>query len=89
MDLADFHRKLIAVLLVFTGWCLVTGAYAVYYIKGILALDVGDAYARNWQFQLMMFTIFRLPFMVLILLVLIAVALVLPHKRNPSGDMNR
>ena len=78
MEIADFQQKLKVAFLVFTGWCALTGVYAVYYVKSILSLDEGDTYAMTWDFQLLMFTIFRLPFMVMMLLVLIGVALVLP-----------
>jgi hypothetical protein len=77
-------RKLRLVSVVVLGWLIVTGVYAFYYIISILSdTEAGyDAYAMNWQFQLLMFTIFRLPYLLLVLLVLIGVALVLPNQRN-------
>lgn len=77
-------RKLRLVSVVVLGWLIVTGLYAFYYIISILSdTEAGyDTYAMNWQFQLLMFTIFRLPYLLLVLLVLIGVALVLPNQRN-------
>jgi len=77
-------RKLMLVSLVVLGWLVVTSLYASYYIISILSdTQAGyDAYAMNWQFQLLMFTIFRLPYLLLALVVLIGVALVLPNQNN-------
>ena len=77
-------RKLMLVSLVVLGWLVVTSVYASYYIISILSdTQAGyDAYAMNWQFQLLMFTIFRLPYLLLALVVLIGVALVLPNQNN-------
>jgi hypothetical protein len=69
-------------------WLIVTGLYAYYYIVSILASrEEFDAYARNWQFQLLAFSIVRLPFMVLLLAVLIAIALVSPTRtKSPRAE---
>jgi hypothetical protein len=70
-------------------WLLATGLYAYYYIVTILNLpEPYDAYARNWQFQLLMFSIFRLPFLVLALPLLVIAALVITEynkRRNARG----
>ena len=44
-----------------------------------------DAYARNWQFQLLMFSLVRLPYLVLILCILMAVVLRLPLRNKPAA----
>ena len=77
-------RKLMLVSVVVLGWLVVTSLYASYYIISILSdTQAGyDAYAMNWQFQLLMFTIFRLPYLLLALVVLIGVAWVLPNRSN-------
>ena len=62
------------------GWLVFSSLYAIYYVVSNLAVPT-DAYAMTWDFQLLMFAIFRLPYLVLILLVLIAVVLVLPPRK--------
>lgn len=81
MDNTAFQQKLRNAFLVFLGWCVLTGLYATYDIVSILSADEGDLYAMTWDFQLLMFAIFRLPYLVMILLVLIAVVLVLPPRQ--------
>ena len=71
-------------------WLLATCAYAYYYVVTTLALPEDyDAYARNWKFQLLAFSLFRLPWLVLALAVLIGVIVVLPHRKTkpdlPTG----
>ena len=69
-------------LLIILGWVIVTSLYAYYYAASILAhRDEYDAYAMSWGFQLMMFAIFRLPYLVLILIIIIGVVLSLPSKK--------
>lgn len=64
-------------------WIVVSSAYACYYVVGILALpEEYDAYARNWKFQLLMFSLFRLPWLVLALCLLVAVIVVLPIENK-------
>ena len=79
-------RKWTLISLSVTGWLLVTICYAYYYIVTILALpEEFDAYARNWRFQLLTFLLFRFPYMVLILMIIIGVVIVLPtHRRGPQ-----
>lgn len=45
----------------------VSGGYAYYYVKS--RLDIPDlvGYEAEWQFQLLMFCIFRLPFLLILL----------------------
>lgn len=65
------------------GWIVVTSLYAWYYITSILADPIGgDAYAMNWQFQLMMFLLFRFPYMVALLFLAIIATLVLCEYKN-------
>jgi len=78
----DFKQKLKNAIFVTLGWLVLSAVYAVYYVVSNLAIPT-DAYAMTWDFQLLMFFIFRVPFLVLILLVLIAVVFVLP-PRKPS-----
>ena len=70
-------------------WLFATSLYAYYYVVTILNLpEPYDAYARNWQFQLLMFSIFRLPLLVMALAVLIVVTLLVAKhnkRRNARG----
>jgi len=70
-------------------WCVATGLYAYYYIVTILNdPEPYDAYARNWQFQLLAFSLVRLPFLMLALPLLIMAALSLTEykkRRNATG----
>ena len=81
METHDFKQKLKLVLLVILGWIILSSLYAVYYVVSNLAVP-GDAYAMTWGFQLLMFSIFRMPYLLMLLLVLIAVALVLPPRQG-------
>jgi hypothetical protein len=78
-------RKLELILWTVLLWLLASGAHAYYYVTTILALPEDyDAYARNWKFQLLMFSLFRLPWLVLVLAVLIGVIVVLPRRRTTA-----
>jgi hypothetical protein len=78
-------RKLKLILLTVLVWLVVSSAYACYYVVSILALpEEYDAYARNWKFQLLMFSLFRLPWLVLALCLLVAVVLVLPIESKTA-----
>lgn len=48
-------------------WMAVSGGYAYYYVKS--RLDIPDlvGYETEWQFQLLMFCFFRLPFLLILL----------------------
>jgi len=71
--------KLKFILFAVLGWLVISSLYAYYYVASILASpEQYDAYAMNWQFQLLMFSLFRLPWLVLILAVLVGVIIVLP-----------
>ena len=73
--------KLIALVVII--WLIASAAYAYYYVVTILALPEDyDAYARNWQFQLLMFSLVRLPLLVLALAVLIGLIIALPKRSN-------
>ena len=75
-------RKLEIILWTVLSWLLITAAYAYYYVVTILALpEEYDTYARNWKFQLLMFSLVRLPWMVLGLAVAIGVIVALPNRR--------
>ena len=66
-------------------WLLASCVYAYYYVVTILALPEDyDAYARNWKFQLLMFSLVRLPWLVLVLAIVLGVIIVLP-KRKATG----
>ncbi|MDT5156135.1 MAG: hypothetical protein QOH51_492 [Acidobacteriota bacterium] len=66
------------IILITIGAWLVGCAYTAYhYVTSILALPDMDAYARNWGFQLLMFSIFRLPFWVVGLLVVVSMEIVM------------
>ena len=70
-------------------WLVATCLYAYYYIVTILnSPEPYDEYARNWQFQLLAFSLVRLPFLILALLLLIIGALSLNEynkRRNARG----
>ena len=67
------------------GWLVFTSSYAYHYVVSILSLaEEYDAYARNWQFQLLMFALVRLPLLVVILLVLLGVVFALPPRKEHS-----
>lgn len=70
-------------------WLLAVGLYAYYYIVTILnSPEPYDAYARNWQFQLLAFSLVRLPFLVMALPLLIIAAVALNKynkRRNARG----
>jgi hypothetical protein len=71
-------------------WAVGCVVYAYYYITTMLALpEPYDAYARNWQFQLMAFCIVRLPFLIALLPLLIIVALVLLRRWTKSMPQSR
>lgn len=64
-------------------WLFATCLYAYYYIVTILnSPEPYDAYARNWQFQLLAFSLVRLPYLLLALLLLVIAALMLTEKRR-------
>jgi hypothetical protein len=68
-------------------WLLASCVYAYYYVVTILALPEDyDAYARNWRFQLLMFSLFRLPWLILALAIVLGVIIVLP-KRKAKGHV--
>jgi hypothetical protein len=77
-------RKLEIILWTILLWLIATCAYAYYYVVTILALpEEYDNYARNWKFQLLMFSLFRLPWLFLALALLVGVIIALPI-RKPS-----
>jgi hypothetical protein len=77
-------QKLKIIFFIVIGWFVVAALYAYYYVVTILALPEDyDAYARNWQFQLLMFCIFRLPYLVLLLTILIGLVITLPRRNKP------
>jgi hypothetical protein len=77
-------RKLEPILWTILVWLIVTCAYAYYYVVTILALPEDyDAYARTWRFQLLAFSLFRLPWMVLALAVAVGVIIVLQNRNTP------
>ena len=80
-------RKLKLTLVMFVGWLIISGFYAYYYVVTILNLpEEYDAYARNWTFQLLMFCLFRLPYLVLILAIIIGVVWVLPARKSVESE---
>jgi len=77
-------RRLEIILWTILLWLIATCAYAYYYVATILALhEEYDAYARNWKFQLLMFSLFRLPWLFLALVVLVGMVIVLPMRKTP------
>ena len=73
------------------AWLIACPLYGYYYVVSTLALsEPYDDYARNWGFQLLMFSIFRLPFLFVALLLLIALELIafdlLKDRRSSKGQ---
>jgi hypothetical protein len=54
-------------------WIVATVIYAYFYITSILAQPNLEGYETEWQFQLLMFSIFRLPWLLVGLVVVIAI----------------
>lgn len=52
-------------------WCLITAIYACLYITTVLSYPNLQGYETEWQFQLLMFSIFRLPWLLLALALII------------------
>jgi hypothetical protein len=80
-------RKLELILWTILVWLLATCVYAYYYVVTILALPEDyDAYARNWRFQVLMFSLFRLPWLVLLLAAVVGAIIAIPNrnKRRPT-----
>ncbi|MBU8896079.1 hypothetical protein DRW03_05625 [Corallococcus sp. H22C18031201] len=64
-------------------WLLITTGYAAMYVHSRTGMDSPELYARTWQFQLLMFGIFRLPLLVLALIItLIGVSRILRLRRS-------
>jgi len=85
LEIQDFKQKLTHVSLVTLGWIILSSLYAFYYVKSNLAVP-SDAYAMTWGFQLLMFIIFRVPYLLMILLVLLAVVLVRPARKTIESE---
>ena len=49
------------------AWCLITIVCAYLYIIRVLSTPNLQGYETEWQFQLLMFSIFRLPWLLLAL----------------------
>jgi hypothetical protein len=52
-------------------WCLITIVYAYIYIKAALNYPKLQGYEAEWQFQLLIFSISRLPWLLLALALII------------------
>ena len=71
------------------AWLIACALYGNYYVVSILASpEPYDVYARNWDFQLLMFSLSRLPLLVLALAPIILLELVvvdqLKRRHVPS-----
>ncbi len=60
-------------------WIVVTVIYAYFYITSVLAQPNLEGYETEWQFQLLMFSIFRLPWL---LIGLVAIIFVLKTRKS-------
>ena len=59
------------------AWFIACLLYGYYYVVSILeSPEPYDAYARHWDFQLLMFSIFRLPLLVVALPLIIALEII-------------
>jgi len=55
-------------------WAIGCCFYAHYYVTSIISSpDVSPGYEQDWDFQLLMFFIFRFPLLLVVLIVLIAI----------------
>ena len=71
-------------------WLVATCLYAYYYVVTILnSPEPYDAYARNWQFQLLAFSLVRLPYLILALLLLVIGALSLNEYNKNKYNKRR
>ena len=68
---AGRRKRMVVILAV---WAIGVAAWAWYYVATVLAGPVVDSYARNIQFQLLMFAVFRLPLAFAVLLLAIGAA---------------
>ena len=83
-------RKLELILWTVLLWLLASSGYAYYYVVTNLGLPEDyDAYARNWKFQLLMFSLFRLPWLVLALAIVVGVIIVLPTRKTVARGLDR
>ena len=72
-----FVSKRMLTLAIVAGWLIICPSYGYYYVTSMLASpEPYDEYARNWGFQTLMFSLFRLPWFVVALLLLIALELI-------------
>jgi hypothetical protein len=58
-------------LAIFMTWLILVIAYAVYYVVSVLTLPDLEGYEGNWSFQLFSFCVARLPFLIIILLLVL------------------
>jgi len=65
------HKKFIPVTIFL--WLIVTVGYAYFYIQNVLAQPGLEGYEAEWQFQLLMFSIFRLPYLFAVLIAIIVI----------------
>lgn len=77
--------RLTLALCITVGGLIFTALYAWYYVVSALSGEIHDAYARNWQFQLIAFSIVRLPIILIVWFVLILLLLAVPW-RVPHGS---
>ncbi len=53
------------------AWLMATGLYAYLYIQDTITSPEAEGYEKDWEFQLLMFALFRLPFLLLALFALV------------------
>jgi hypothetical protein len=69
--LSMIRRKVFGIIIF--AWIIGTVIYAYIYIDSILAQPNLEGYETEWQFQLLMFSFFRLPWLLIGLVVVIAI----------------
>lgn len=69
--LSMIRRKVFGITIIV--WIVATVMYAYFYIASILMQPNLEGYETEWQFQLLMFSIFRLPWLLIGLAVVIAI----------------
>jgi len=52
-------------------WCLITIIYAYLYVTTVLGFPDLQDYETEWRFQLLAFSIFRLPWVILVLAIVL------------------
>ena len=73
------RRNIIIYTIIF--WAIGCWFYAYYYVTSIISSpDVTPGYEQDWDFQLLVFFIFRFPLLLVVLIVVIALEVIVTKK---------